>query len=69
MRRTTGLDDGAARAARWPWAVAAVVAGAAAGAGAAYAVRRVQGEDRPDAQEPHQLRAVVDRPSEADLPA
>ncbi len=45
---------------RWPWAVTAAVAGAVAGAAVALAVRRVVGEDAPGAQEPEQLRAVVD---------
>lgn len=46
---------------RWPWAVAAALAGAAAGAGLAVLVARLQGVDAPGAQEPHELRAVVDR--------
>lgn len=65
------VEDGRERAAsalavrsrvqrRWPWAIGAAVAGAAAGAGAALAVRRVLGQDAPDAQEPEQLLAVVD---------
>ena len=45
---------------RWPWAAGAAVAGALAGAGVAYAVRRVVGQDAPGALEPEQLRAVVD---------
>ena len=45
---------------RWPWAVGAAVAGAAAGAGVALVVRRVLGQDAPGAQEPDQLVAVVD---------
>ena len=45
---------------RWPWAVGAAVLGAAAGAAVAVAVRRVVGQDAPDAQDPEQLRAVVD---------
>ncbi len=52
---------------RWPWAAAAVVAGAAVGGGVAYVVRRVQGEDQPGAVDPASLQAVVDRPQ--DLPA
>lgn len=47
---------------RWPWAVGAAALGALAGMGVALLVRRVQGEDAPDAQEPHELRAVVDLP-------
>jgi hypothetical protein len=70
MGRTTGLADGTAAGRRWPWALAATVAGAAAGAAVAYAVRRVQGQDRPGAVEPEQLQAVVDRPDdEPVLPA
>ncbi|MCW2623144.1 MAG: hypothetical protein JWL64_2746 [Frankiales bacterium] len=45
---------------RWPWALAAAAAGAAAGAGAVLVVRRVLGEDQPDAQDPAELRAVID---------
>ncbi len=45
---------------RWPWGVGAAVAGAAAGAGVAYVLTRVIGKDAPDAQEPDQLRAIVD---------
>lgn len=48
---------------RWPWAVAAAVAGASAGGAVAYALRTVEGTDAPDAQEPHELRAVVDVPA------
>ena len=47
---------------RWPWAVVAAVAGAAAGAGTALLLQRVLGTDAPDAQEPEDLEAVVDRP-------
>jgi hypothetical protein len=68
MRRSTELvhvDAAAARPARrWPWALAATVAGAAAGAAVAYAVRRVDGQDRPGAVDPEQLEAVVDRPDD-----
>lgn len=45
---------------RWPWAVAAAVAGAAAGGAAAVLLRRIAPADAPGAQEPHELRAVVD---------
>ena len=45
---------------RWPWAVVAAVAGAAAGAGVALALQRVVGRDAPGALEPDQLVAVVD---------
>ena len=47
---------------RWPWALGALVAGAAAGAGAALLVRRIHPPDAPNAQEPHELKAVVDQP-------
>ena len=47
---------------RWPWALAAAVLGAAAGAGVALLARRLLGSEAPDAQEPEQVRAVVDRP-------
>lgn len=52
---------------RWPWAVVAAVAGAAAGAAVAMLVGRLIGQDAPDAQEPEDVQAVVDRPG--DLPA
>lgn len=45
---------------RWPWAVAAAVAGASAGVAVAVVLRRWGGTDAPGAQEPHELRAVVD---------
>ncbi len=45
---------------RWPWALAAAVAGAAAGALVVSVLRRVAPGDAPGAQEPHELRAVVD---------
>ena len=47
---------------RWPVALAAAVLGAAAGAAVAYLLRRLQPADPPDAQEPEELVAVVDRP-------
>lgn len=47
---------------RWPWAIAAAVVGAAAGAATAMLVSRVIGQDAPDAQAPEDLEAVVDRP-------
>ena len=68
MARTTGHGRAAARwvpARRWPWAVAAVVAGGAAGAAVAYAVRRVEGVDSPEAVDPQEVQAVVDRPDDA----
>lgn len=52
---------------RWPWTAGAAVAGALAGAGVAYALRRLVGQDAPGALEPEQLRAVVDT-SLADRP-
>ena len=54
---------------RWPWAVAAAVLGAAAGAGVAHLVGRIVGQDAPDAQEPEELQAVVDRAPETASPA
>lgn len=45
---------------RWPWALGAAVAGAAAGALVVSVLRRVAPGDAPGAQEPHELRAVVD---------
>ena len=49
---------------RWPWAVAAAVVGAAAGAATAMLVGRLIGEDAPGAQAPEDLEAVVDRPGD-----
>jgi len=73
---TSRVRGGAARAAlrgsrvgppaavrRWPWALAAAILGAAAGSGVAVLVRRLEGEDAPDAQDPSELEAVVDRPA------
>lgn len=54
---------------RWPWAVGAAVAGAAVGAGIAWLVQRVGGADAPGAQEPHELRAVVDTPTPGTEPS
>ena len=45
---------------RWPAALAAAAAGAAAGVAVAMVLRRLHG-DAPDAQEPEELQAVVDR--------
>jgi hypothetical protein len=53
-------DDGELR--RWPWALLAAVLGAVAGGVVALLVRRQLQADPPNAQEPHELRAVVDRP-------
>jgi hypothetical protein len=49
--------------ARWPWALAAAAAGAAAGVAVAIAVRRFSQPEAPDAQDPEDVRAVIDRPS------
>jgi hypothetical protein len=63
-RRTgTGLRGRRPPAARrWPWALLAAVLGAAAGSAAAVVVRSLEGTDAPDAQEPDEVQAVVDRP-------
>ena len=47
---------------RWPWAVAAAAAGAAAGVVAVSVIGRLRTSDAPDAVEPEQVQAVVDRP-------
>lgn len=47
---------------RWPWAVGAAVAGAGAGVGVAFLLRRLRTQDAPDAVDPDQVEAVVDRP-------
>ena len=49
------------RSRRWPWAVLAAVLGAAAGSAAAFAVRSLEGVDAPQAQDPDEVQAVVDR--------
>ena len=49
--------------ARWPWALAAALAGAAAGVAVALAVRRMSRPDAPNAQDPDDLEAVIDRPA------
>jgi hypothetical protein len=46
---------------RWPWAVAATVAGAVAGAAVAVMLRRGR-LGAVDVQEPDEVQAVVDRP-------
>ena len=46
---------------RWPVALTAALLGAAAGAAVAYLLRRLSPADAPDAQEPEELVAVVDR--------
>lgn len=47
---------------RWPWALGAAALGALAGGALVVVVRRLAGQDAPGAQEPEELRAVVDRP-------
>ena len=46
---------------RWPWAVGAAVAGAAAGVAVAYVVQRLHTQDPPGAVDPETVEAVVDR--------
>jgi hypothetical protein len=46
---------------RWPIALGAALAGAAAGAAVAFALRHLLTQEAPDALEPEQLVAVVDR--------
>ncbi|MCA1721993.1 MAG: hypothetical protein LC779_13130, partial [Actinobacteria bacterium] len=46
---------------RWPVALIAALAGAAGGVVVALLLRRVRTSDAPDAVEPEQLEAVVDR--------
>jgi hypothetical protein len=46
---------------RWPWALGFAVLGAALATGAVLAARTLEGQDAPDAQEPSELQAVVDR--------
>lgn len=45
---------------RWPWYLGTALAGALVAAGGALAARRLSTTDAPGAQEPEQLRAVVD---------
>jgi hypothetical protein len=59
VRRRPGTG-GPAR--RWPWAVAAVVAGGLAGGAVALVLRRRGGAAPEDVQEPDEVEAVVDRP-------
>jgi hypothetical protein len=47
---------------RWPFALAAALAGAAAGIAIAVALRQLGRPDAPDAQDPEDLEAVIDRP-------
>ena len=64
-----GALTGRRPARRWPWAVGAAVAGAAAGAGVALVMQKVLGQDAPGAQDPSELLAVVDpRPHVTDGP-
>lgn len=65
---TGGSSAVAAVTRRWPWALGAAVLGAVVGGGVARLVRRVTGDDAPDAQDPDQVEAVVDRPLPADSP-
>jgi hypothetical protein len=51
-----------AAASRWPWALAAALAGAAAGIAVAVTMRRIDRPEWPDAQDPDDLEAVIDRP-------
>lgn len=46
---------------RWPVALTAAIAGAAAGAAVALVLRRLRTQDAPGALEPEQVEAVVDR--------
>jgi hypothetical protein len=48
---------------RWPLAVGAAVAGAAAGVAVAYVVQRLHTQDPPGAVDPETVEAVVDRTS------
>lgn len=60
-RRHSVVDVlGGRRRRRWPWTAGAAAAGAAAGAGAVLLLRRLVGQDAPDALEPEELQAVVD---------
>ena len=54
---------------RWPWALGAAVAGALAGAVVAKLLAKVAPADAPGAQEPHELRAVVDSADNRATPA
>ena len=47
---------------RWPWAVGAALAGAAAGGAVAYVLSRVRTADAEGAIDPAEVQAVVDRP-------
>ena len=46
---------------RWPVALLAALAGAAGGVAVAVVLRRIRTADAPDAVDPEQLEAVVDR--------
>ena len=50
---------------RWPVAVVAALAGAAAAAGVVMLLQRVRTQDAPDAIDPEQVEAVVDRAAPA----
>jgi hypothetical protein len=49
---------------RWPVALLAALVGAGAGIAVAVLLRRLRTTDAPDALEPQELRAVVDRPGD-----
>lgn len=51
-------------AARWPWALAAAAAGAAVAVAVVIATRGLGGPEAPDAQDPEDLEAVIDRPGQ-----
>ncbi len=51
---------------RWPWATGSALVGAALAVGATVLVRRLATRDEPGAQEPEQVRAVVDTTAPVD---
>ncbi len=53
---------------RWPWALGAAVAGAAAGTAVAFAMEQVRPPDAPGALDPAEVQAVVDRPEVSAAP-
>lgn len=46
---------------RWPWALLAAALGAASGVAVVLVARRLRYRDAPDALEPEQVQAVIDR--------
>lgn len=57
------------RSRRWPWAAGSAAAGAAVAVAVAVLVRRLGTHDAPGAQEPDEVRAVVDTtPAPASVP-